>query len=434
MTRHSNELRRHLASLKYQRLEQDVQTIVDAFRGNYSESNDEQLAALIDFATHSVPYYKEYKGSVLHDFPIQDKNTMRAAGANLISDEYRGAKLARASTSGSTGTPFTVQFDNGKVGRRKAGAIANLAAAGADPFGPIVYARAWEPGNRVNYLKLRLKRHFPYAGRGSATTVEEALEWIRKHQTVALVGYASYLEDLFHEIDEKHVESLRGRVSTVIGTSELETPFLYEASRRLTSRQARMRYSNVENGVIAMTGEIEGQYLIDQSSYRIEVLDENTDRPVPPGEGGRIVITDLFNRAMPFVRYDTGDTGRFLVDSSGRVNRGVIVDLQGRRLDTLWAGTPSSPRALHPMRIWGPTASLGELRQFQLRQEDFSEFTWILNAKPSRLLERRLEEILESVLGEQVSCNFEYSSDVPVLASGKRQFFVSGIGSAGNES
>lgn len=422
-----SKLRRRLAISRFRHLEQDAESISHAFRGQYSESPDEPLAQLLEFVTHSVPYYRRFQGSTLKEFPVQDKNSMRTIGLGIISDGHRNSRLKQASTSGSTGTPFTAYFDDRKAGRRLAGTVANLATAGADPFGPLVYARAWESVTKLGRVKLHLKPHFPYGGRRSISTAAEAVAWIQKQERVALTGYASYLEDLFHEIDEQELDGIAGKVSAVIGTSELETNFLYEASRRIASCTARMRYSNMENGIIAMTGAISGQYQVDQSSFFVEILDEYSDQPAPRGQVGRIVLTDFFNHAMPFIRYDTGDTGRFLVDASGSQNRGIIVDLQGRRLDVLWGGTASSPRRLHALRIWGPTASLGELRQFQLRQNDFSDFTWILNAERSRSLEGRLSDILESTLSERVSCRFEYSDDVPVLASGKRQFFVSAI-------
>jgi len=33
-------------------------------------------------------------------------------------------------------------------------------------------------------------------------------------------------------------------------------------------------------------------------------------QPLPPGETGRLAITDLVNTAMPLIRYDVGDVGR----------------------------------------------------------------------------------------------------------------------------
>jgi phenylacetate-coenzyme A ligase PaaK-like adenylate-forming protein len=38
----------------------------------------------------------------------------------------------------------------------------------------------------------------------------------------------------------------------------------------------------------------------------VEVLGDN-DRPVSPGDQGRIVITNLFNHTLPILRYELGD-------------------------------------------------------------------------------------------------------------------------------
>jgi phenylacetate-CoA ligase len=40
-----------------------------------------------------------------------------------------------------------------------------------------------------------------------------------------------------------------------------------------------------------------------------ELVDERGDL-VPPGEYGRVVVTALYNYAMPFIRYETGDYAR----------------------------------------------------------------------------------------------------------------------------
>ena len=57
----------------------------------------------------------------------------------------------------------------------------------------------------------------------------------------------------------------------------------------------------------------------------IEVLDEN-DRPITDGIG-RVVSTDLWNLAHPFIRYDTQD----LVE----VKNGRIIRIMGRQCETL---------------------------------------------------------------------------------------------------
>ena len=130
---------------------------------------------------------------------------------------------------------------------------------------------------------------------------------------------------------------------------------------------------------------------------------------------------------MPLLRYDTGDMARFKVDDQGRAVRNTIVDLHGRRLDVLVGGTAAAPRKLHALAIWGPAAQISELRQFQLRQHDIGRFTWLLNAEPSAEIERTLRRALDERVGDVVECRFEYVDEMPVLASGKRKFFVSDI-------
>src|SRR5258706_3988076 len=43
-----------------------------------------------------------------------------------------------------------------------------------------------------------------------------------------------------------------------------------------------------------------------QETLRVEILDDD-GRATPPGAEGNVVITDLYNYGMPFVRYANGD-------------------------------------------------------------------------------------------------------------------------------
>gem|GEM_PF-6392225 len=65
-------------------------------------------------------------------------------------------------------------------------------------------------------------------------------------------------------------------------------------------------YELPEFGVIAMECAQHDGLHVYSDLFIIEVLDEH-GTSVREGEEGRIVITDLMNRAMPFIRYDTGD-------------------------------------------------------------------------------------------------------------------------------
>ena len=66
----------------------------------------------------------------------------------------------------------------------------------------------------------------------------------------------------------------------------------------------------------------------------MEIVDSNGEQ-IDKGEG-RIVATSLYNYAMPFLRYDTGDDGNLLDDtcSCGRGYK-LLKEVNGRTVDVL---------------------------------------------------------------------------------------------------
>ena len=68
------------------------------------------------------------------------------------------------------------------------------------------------------------------------------------------------------------------------------------------------RYGLEEMAVVSVEcKEHNGQHIFNDF-FIFEIVDEDGNR-VPDGESGRIIITDLYNFNMPFIRYDTGDRG-----------------------------------------------------------------------------------------------------------------------------
>lgn len=57
----------------------------------------------------------------------------------------------------------------------------------------------------------------------------------------------------------------------------------------------------------------DGMHIRDDE-FMVEIIDPETLRPLPDGETGEIVLTTLRDRAMPLVRYRTGDIGRLITE------------------------------------------------------------------------------------------------------------------------
>jgi phenylacetate-CoA ligase len=84
-----------------------------------------------------------------------------------------------------------------------------------------------------------------------------------------------------------------------------------EAARRALGEpfggiQIREQYGTAEVGIIASECEFGGgMHLSDD--HVVEIIDPATERQVEAGAGGELVVSDVWRRAMPIIRYRTGD-------------------------------------------------------------------------------------------------------------------------------
>lgn len=178
------------------------------------------------------------------------------------------------------------------------------------------------------------------------------------------------------------------------------------------------RYSNMEMGIYAQREWGRGGFRINKSSYYIEVLKEGSDQPAPEGEVGRIVVTDLYNRAFPMIRYDTGDLGSMGTDERGERELACVY---GRRVDSIY---DASGVLINPHGITNGMWGIGGIRQWQFAQVDDAKYEVRVCPEESGF---DIEEIfgrLLPVLGGRAQISVLSVNGIPVLSSGKRKYIV----------
>lgn len=79
-----------------------------------NQYQEEQIQKLLSHAKETVPYYSKQDTTILSDWPVVNKNILRASGDSVLSNAYKKDELIAMSTSGSTGTPFTCWQDRNK--------------------------------------------------------------------------------------------------------------------------------------------------------------------------------------------------------------------------------------------------------------------------------------------------------------------------------
>ena len=103
-------------------------------------------------------------------------------------------------------------------------------------------------------------------------------------------------------------------------------------------------YGNREVMLMATECEEHDGLHVQAENLVVEVVvrrdDTDGTRPAAPGELGEVVVTDLHNLAMPFIRYATGDLATAADDSPCGCGRGLprIASVEGRTSDVLEDG------------------------------------------------------------------------------------------------
>jgi phenylacetate-CoA ligase len=156
----------------------------------------------------------------------------------------------------------------------------------------------------------------------------------------------------------------------------------------------------------------------------MEIVDD-AGEPVLQGEAGEIVITHLDNRAMPFIRYRTGDVGR-LLDARCACGRGLqVMDVvAGRRTDHLVATDGTVKHALSLIYV---LREIDSVRQFQIHQDCNRDVRIDVVAAPEfgRIQHQQIDRGVRQQLGRDVHVSLALVDRIEPLPSGKHRHVVS---------
>lgn len=332
-------------------------------RERWDESNwrawrQERLAAVLRAARHDVAGYQKLKGDGFSAFPVLDKETVRANPEDYVSRSLTRGRLDFEHTSGSTGTPLTIAIDRAATrawyALHEARTRRWYGVSRGDRwaiFGgrPIVQPGASRPPYWV--WNSPMQQLYLSSYHLSKATVADYLQALQRYRVRYLLGYPSAMDELAALALDAELEPPQLTVS--IANAEPVYTHQRETIQRAFGSPVRETYGLAEMVVAASECEA-GRLHLWPEVGQVEVLDDD-DRPLPPGETGRLVCTGLLNAAMPLIRYDTGDRGRLaptdercecgrtlpLLDAVEGRKDDVVVLEDGRRigrLDSLFKG------------------------------------------------------------------------------------------------
>ncbi|MDP2630976.1 MAG: hypothetical protein Q8P56_06260 [Candidatus Uhrbacteria bacterium] len=183
------------------------------------------------------------------------------------------------------------------------------------------------------------------------------------------------------------------------------------------------RYGLEEFGAIGTECRYHNGFHLNVESFVLEIVDDN-GFPVPLGKRGRIIITDLRNYAMPFVRYDTGDKGYFFTApcSCGLENKQFMVE--GRIGEFFLIGE----KKIHYVEFERIFESLsGAIVQYQVAKDDEDIVTLFIIRGPAmtELILEHIREKIQSLIGIGHHLNIEFVNEIKRTTRGKCQTLIS---------
>jgi phenylacetate-CoA ligase len=237
--------------------------------------------------------------------------------------------------------------------------------------------------------------------------------------TIGLLAYASAFDAICRFLDANPSIKIKAKVNSAIAMSEGLNDYTKEAIQRHFNCVCISRYSNVENGMIAQQALSGGkEFYINFASYFVEVLNFDNNESCPFGKEGRIVITDLFNKAMPMIRYDTGDIGVMNEKIIEGKKIHLLEKIEGRKMDMVFN---TSGDLVSSFTITNSMWKYTELIQYQFIQIQKDQYLFKLNCDVPFKREDELIKEFQEYFGPGAKINVEYVNEIPLLHSGKRK-------------
>jgi phenylacetate-CoA ligase len=247
------------------------------------------------------------------------------------------------------------------------------------------------------------------------------LEQLNHCRPQSIVAYTNPLYYFASRLEEQGLVPFSPK-SIIVGAEKLHS-FQRETIERVFRAPVFETYGSREFMLIgAECAEHRGLH-VSTENLLVEILDDE-GRPTPEGEEGNVVITDLTNYGMPFVRYANGD--RAIAGSETcRCGRGLplLKEVVGRRLDMLV--TPDGrqiPGEFFPHLM----KDFAAIRRFQIVQQDAQsiQVRLIVSGQWTDSCRRALEQQILAVVGSSVDLEIAIVDDIKLTQAGKLQVVV----------
>lgn len=390
---------------------------------------------IVSYHLQHNPFYKSLVKNVNPEdwttIPIMTKQNLQKPLKELLSDNFTKSKVYIDKTSGASGIPFIFAKDKFCHALTWAIIIDRFSWYGVN-FNRSKQARFYGiPKDTIGYIKEKIKDFISCRTRFNIFDLsDKAFDyWVnifKKNQFWYMNGYTSPMVQFAKYLNHKNIvlKEICPTLNVCIVTSEM----LFDDDKILLEKQYGVpvinEYGASELDLIAFQN-LKGEWQVNSETLFVEILDNNNN-VLPYGEEGKIVITSLYNKAEPFIRYEIGDIGVLSKDST--IQKPILEKLIGRTNDI--AILPSGKKAAG-LTFYYITKSIiednGNVKEFIIEQHKKDTFKVIYVSSSEISEDKKIIIIneMETYLEKGLNINFERKNQLQRSKSGKLKQFSS---------
>jgi phenylacetate-CoA ligase len=283
-----------------------------------------QLNRLARHAIATVPWFRRFAASgkidaaapvspaSLAHWPVQRKADIQRDSASFLAESLPAGHgdLQWITTSGSTGQPLRAA--NTDVARffQHALLVRSQEWYGLDYRAKFATIRALVASGRSADWGPPANAMFQTGPSCIINSVEDhrtQLEWLCSEAPGILLAHNTNLNALLKK--SAHHGIMPRSIRTVLGFGDMKHSDTAALARSLWNAQYFDTYSCSEIGPVALQCPDHDSLHVQSEHVYLEIV-RGDGSPCDPGETGRVLVTDLHNFGMPFIRYEVGDYAR----------------------------------------------------------------------------------------------------------------------------
>ena len=365
----------------------------------------------------------------LYKIPVLTKDLIRENFDQLVSSNFKKNKLIHGHTSGTTGSPLDVLWDqntciytNAVDWRQKNWAGINYGDKMALVLGRVVAppGKKTPPFWKMDYIHNQL---WMSAFHLSSENIKHYLRKLERFQPVAIEGYPStvYLLAKFLNDSGKTFP-----VKSVLTSSETLYPLQKDEIERAFECKVYDFYGMAERVLFATECDAHADHHLNFEYGLTEIVDDN-DHPLGEDEKGFVVSTSLQNYGMPLIRYKTSDVSAIKSQqcSCGR-HMPMLERITTKAEDIIVC---PDGRLISPSILTHPFKPIENIEESQIVQEDINHIT-IKIVRKAGFNKNDAEKLLDGFkhrVGNDMDISIEYVNEIERTASGKFRWVISKV-------